>query len=284
MIGSPLNGRDVKAYRVRRHPRPVLQRTETVVDATIRDTFKMAWVRFLQIVAKRVAAGPDFFQTHSLLQGWCRLFLFLQPRECFTRHPAGSAIERIFRKQGKGVIMEGRFTGTTAYPWIISGVVPATLILCDVYSETPCNVAEVFGLFSPVSKQQQIIRRDRRSFTPRSGFRKMQAQQIQETIVCCSSPSTSPGSVTFHDVRTGAALATFKQTNARTHCTDLVETRDGQGGFILSAQQDRSILNVYNYQKVRTERLESVGPADLGEVGPNRSQGRSLGKALMHRR
>jgi pre-rRNA-processing protein IPI3 len=79
----------------------------------------------------------------------------------------------------------------------------------------------------------------------------MQTHPVQETVVCCSSPSTSTGSITFHDIRTGAALATFKQTSARTHATDLVETKDGQGGFILSAQQDKSILNVYNYQKVR---------------------------------
>lgn len=84
----------------------------------------------------------------------------------------------------------------------------------------------------------------------------MQAQQIQETIVCCSSPSTSTGSVAFHDIRTGAVLATFKQTNPRAHGTDLVETKDGQGGFILSAQQDKSILNVYNYQKVHSKGLE----------------------------
>ena len=82
----------------------------------------------------------------------------------------------------------------------------------------------------------------------------MQTQQIQEIIVCCSSPSASTGSITFHDIRTGATLVTFKQTNARIHGTDLVETKDGQGGFILSAQQDKSILNVYNYQKVHRER------------------------------
>lgn len=112
----------------------------------------------------------------------------------------------------------------------------------------------------------------------------MQAQQIQETIVCCSSPSTSAGSIAFHDIRTGAILATFKQTNARVHGTDLVETKDGQGGFILSAQQDKSILNVYNYQKVRLEQPEPVGLTNTSEVGPNSSQDRALRKALMYRR
>jgi pre-rRNA-processing protein IPI3 len=104
----------------------------------------------------------------------------------------------------------------------------------------------------------------------------MQTQQIQETILCCSSPSTSTGSITFHDIRTGAALVTFKQTNTGTHGTDLVETKDGQGGFILSAQRDKSILNVYNYQKVHLERPESVKLANAGDIGSNSSQDRAL--------
>ena len=104
----------------------------------------------------------------------------------------------------------------------------------------------------------------------------MQTQQIQETIVCCSSPSTSTGSIAFHDIRTGAVLAAFKQTNAGTHGTDLVETKDGQGGFILSAQQDKSILNVYNYQKVHLERPESVKLTNAGNIGPSSSQDRAL--------
>ena len=108
-------------------------------------------------------------------------------------------------------------------------------------------------LTSCSTKQRQTTQRDRELSRPRPGFRKMQAQQIQEIVVCCSTPSTSTGSIAFHDIRTGAVLATFKQTNARTHGTDLVETKDGQGGFILSAQQDKSILNVYNYQKVHFE-------------------------------
>lgn len=99
----------------------------------------------------------------------------------------------------------------------------------------------------------------------------MQTQQIQETLICCSTPSTSTGSITFHDIRNGATLATFKQTNARPHCTDLVGTKDGQGGFILSAQHDKSILNVYNYQKVRLENPGSVEFANTGKVGPTGS-------------
>ncbi|KAF9648637.1 WD40 repeat-like protein [Thelephora ganbajun] len=110
----------------------------------------------------------------------------------------------------------------------------------------------------------------------------MQTQQVQETIVCCSSPSTSVGSITFHDIRTGATLATFKQANARTHGTDLVETKGGQGGFILSAQQDKSILNVYNYQKdqvalkiVLSERLSCIAVDPRGAYcASGTSQGR----------
>ena len=38
----------------------------------------------------------------------------------------------------------------------------------------------------------------------------------------------------------------------------LVETKDGQGGFILSVQQEKPVLNVYNHQKVHSEGLELV--------------------------
>jgi pre-rRNA-processing protein IPI3 len=77
--------------------------------------------------------------------------------------------------------------------------------------------------------------------------------QLQETILCATSPSpsqgSSSGSLTFHDIRTGTILASFKQTSAKLHCTDVLETRDAQGGFMMVAQSDKSLLNVYNYQK-----------------------------------
>src|SRR5882762_7919765 len=77
--------------------------------------------------------------------------------------------------------------------------------------------------------------------------------QLQETVLCAASPSSSTGSgsLTFHDLRTGSILASFKQTSAKVHCTDVLETRNAQGGFMLAAQPEKSILNVYNYQKVR---------------------------------
>jgi pre-rRNA-processing protein IPI3 len=77
--------------------------------------------------------------------------------------------------------------------------------------------------------------------------------QLHETILCstaASGSSAGPGTITLHDIQTGSSLASFKQTNAAQHCTAIVESRNGQGGFMLSAQPDKSILNVYNFQKV----------------------------------
>lgn len=76
--------------------------------------------------------------------------------------------------------------------------------------------------------------------------------QLQETILCSTAPgsSTGAGALTFHDIRTGSILASFKQTSSKPHCTDVLETRNAQGGFILAAQPEKSILNVYNYQNV----------------------------------
>lgn len=77
---------------------------------------------------------------------------------------------------------------------------------------------------------------------------------LNESILCATVPSTSgsgPGTLSLHDIQTGTSLATWKQTSAGAHCTAAVQSRDGQGGFMLAAQQDKSILNVYNFQKVR---------------------------------
>jgi pre-rRNA-processing protein IPI3 len=75
---------------------------------------------------------------------------------------------------------------------------------------------------------------------------------LQEVILCATAPQASgsgSGAIVLHDVQTGTSLASFKQSNSSPHCTSFVETRDGQGGFILAAQQEKSILNVYNFQK-----------------------------------
>ncbi|KAL1738639.1 WD40-repeat-containing domain protein, partial [Schizophyllum fasciatum] len=48
---------------------------------------------------------------------------------------------------------------------------------------------------------------------------------------------------------TGNSLASFKQTNAPRDSTAFLESTGSEGGFILSCQPDKSILNVYNFQK-----------------------------------
>jgi pre-rRNA-processing protein IPI3 len=76
---------------------------------------------------------------------------------------------------------------------------------------------------------------------------------LQEVVLCATVPlaaGSGSGAVVLHDIQTGSSLASFKQSSSAPHCTSFVETRDGQGGFILAAQQDKSILNVYNFQKV----------------------------------
>jgi pre-rRNA-processing protein IPI3 len=78
---------------------------------------------------------------------------------------------------------------------------------------------------------------------------------MQEVVVSASAPistsqSGASGSVLFHDILTGASLASFKQTTAAKNCTALISTRGAQGGLILAVQPDKSLLNVYSFQKV----------------------------------
>ncbi|KAJ3989654.1 WD40-repeat-containing domain protein [Lentinula detonsa] len=75
---------------------------------------------------------------------------------------------------------------------------------------------------------------------------------LHEIIFCATaSPSTASGSgsVTLHDINTGASLASFKQTNAAPHCTTFLNSKNAQGGFFLAAQPDKSLLHAYNFQK-----------------------------------
>jgi pre-rRNA-processing protein IPI3 len=75
----------------------------------------------------------------------------------------------------------------------------------------------------------------------------------QEVVFCAAAPSSSgigSGAISLHDVETSVLLASFKQTNASTHCTAFMPSNHAQGGFILAAQSDKPILNVYNFQKV----------------------------------
>ena len=76
---------------------------------------------------------------------------------------------------------------------------------------------------------------------------------LQETILCATSPTATnagPGLIAIHDIQTGGILSSFKQTNASAHSTAVFQSKDTQGGFILASQPDKSILNVYNFQKV----------------------------------
>ncbi|KAH9852141.1 WD40 repeat-like protein [Lenzites betulinus] len=91
---------------------------------------------------------------------------------------------------------------------------------------------------------------------------------LNESILCATVPSASgsgPGTLSLHDIQTGTSLASWKQTSAGTHCTAAVQSRDGQGGFMLAAQQDKSIMNVYNFQKDQLA-LKIVLPEKLTAV------------------
>ncbi|KAF8141696.1 WD40-repeat-containing domain protein [Boletus edulis] len=81
---------------------------------------------------------------------------------------------------------------------------------------------------------------------------------LQEVILCATAPQPSdsgpaqasgPGAFVLHDLQTSNVLSSFKQTNSAPHCSAFVETKDGQGGIMLAAQSDKTLLNVYNFQK-----------------------------------
>ncbi|KIM68122.1 hypothetical protein SCLCIDRAFT_1209520 [Scleroderma citrinum Foug A] len=75
---------------------------------------------------------------------------------------------------------------------------------------------------------------------------------LQETVLCATAPQPSgsgPGAFVLHDLQTGTTLASFRQTSSASHCTAFVETANGQGGIMLGAQMDKSVLNVYNFQR-----------------------------------
>lgn len=75
---------------------------------------------------------------------------------------------------------------------------------------------------------------------------------LQETILLATQPpaGSGSGSLVLHDIQTGAALTSWKQTNAGAHCNALVPGGP-LGGALLAAQPDKAILNVYTFQKVR---------------------------------
>ena len=78
---------------------------------------------------------------------------------------------------------------------------------------------------------------------------------LQEVVITASAPASSSqptgnGSILFHDIQSGASLASFKHTNAAKNCTALIPTREAQGGLMLAVQPDKALLNVYSFQKV----------------------------------
>ena len=76
---------------------------------------------------------------------------------------------------------------------------------------------------------------------------------LQEVVLCATAPTeqgSGAGTIALHDIQTGSVLASYKQTSAGPNSTAVVPSRDGQGGFMLASQQDKSIMNVYNFQKV----------------------------------
>ncbi|KAI0741405.1 WD40 repeat-like protein [Daedaleopsis nitida] len=95
---------------------------------------------------------------------------------------------------------------------------------------------------------------------------------LNEAILCATAPPASAsgsGTLSLHDIQTGTSLASWKQTSSGSHCTAAVHTRDGQGGFMLAAQQDKSILNVYTYQKDQLA-LKIVLPEKLSAITVDR--------------
>ncbi|PSR76142.1 hypothetical protein PHLCEN_2v8640 [Hermanssonia centrifuga] len=93
--------------------------------------------------------------------------------------------------------------------------------------------------------------------------------QLQELVLCATAPSSSsvgPGVIALHDIQTGSILATYKQTSAGTHCTAITPTRNGLGGIMLASQPEKSIMNVYNFQKIASGIMYNAWDAHYREV------------------
>lgn len=76
---------------------------------------------------------------------------------------------------------------------------------------------------------------------------------MQEIILAAAGPTSASqgsGCVSLYDIHTGTSLVSFKQTSAGVHGTTTVATKNEQGGLVLAAQSEKSLLNVYTYQKV----------------------------------
>ena len=77
--------------------------------------------------------------------------------------------------------------------------------------------------------------------------------KIREVICASTAPVTASlgtGTVTIHDLQTGAHLVSFKQTSAAANSTSVILGNTQMGGLVLTAQPEKAILNVYAFQKV----------------------------------
>ncbi|KAF7323161.1 WD40 repeat-like protein [Mycena chlorophos] len=95
---------------------------------------------------------------------------------------------------------------------------------------------------------------------------------MRETIICTSTPTGASGAIAIHDLQTGATLASFKQTTSALHSTAIVQTQGALGGLLFAVQQDKPILNLYNFQKdqinsktVLPEKLSCIAVDHAGE-------------------
>ena len=104
------------------------------------------------------------------------------------------------------------------------------------------------------------------------GHRLGRHMNTQEIVLCSSGASASSqglGAITVHNFQTGTLLASFKQTCADVHSTAVPPTRNGEGGFVVAAQPDKSIVNAYYFQKVGAW-LSLLVQLLISSTGPNR--------------
>lgn len=97
---------------------------------------------------------------------------------------------------------------------------------------------------------------------------------MREVILSASGPISTlqSGSILFHDILNGSSLASFKQTSASKNCTAIITSTGAQGGLMLAVQPDKSLLNVYSFQKdqvslkvVLPERLSCIAVDKRGQ-------------------
>jgi hypothetical protein len=84
------------------------------------------------------------------------------------------------------------------------------------------------------------------------GARAQRITTMREVILSASGPISTlqSGSILFHDILNGSSLASFKQSSPSKNCTAIINSTGAQGGLMLAVQPDKSLLNVYSFQKV----------------------------------